>query len=59
MKTSRMTVIGFLICLISLYLMSDVWIKDEVLEALPVFGVYIFPIGVIVTLIGLFKKEKN
>jgi hypothetical protein len=39
--------------------MSDVWIKDEVLEALPVFGVYIFPIGVIVTLIGLFKKEKN
>ncbi len=59
MKTSRMTVIGFLICLISLYLMSDVWIKDEVLEVLPVFGAYIFPIGVIVTLIGLFKKEKN
>jgi hypothetical protein len=39
--------------------MSDVWIKDEVLEVLPVFGAYIFPIGVIVTLIGLFKKEKN
>lgn len=59
MKTSKMTVIGLLICLISLYLMSNVWVKDEILRALPVFGVYGFPIGVIVMLIGLFKKEKN
>jgi ammonia channel protein AmtB len=54
MKISKMTVIGLLICLISLYLMSDVWVKDEVLRALPVSGAYGFPIGVIV--IGLFKK---
>lgn len=59
MKTSKTTVIGLLICLICLYLMSDVWIKDGVLEVLPVFGAYGFPMGVIVTLIGLFKKEKN
>lgn len=54
MKTSKMTVIGLLICLICLYLMSDIWLKT----ALVVFGIYGFPVGVIVTLIGLFKKEK-
>ena len=59
MKASKMTVIGLLICLISLYLMSDVWIKDAVLRVLPVFGAYGFPIGVVVTLIGLFKKERH
>ncbi|MEL7564730.1 MAG: hypothetical protein AAGU27_07595 [Dehalobacterium sp.] len=59
MKTSKTTVIGLLICLICLYLISDVWLADEVLEVLPAIGAYGFPIGVIVTLIGLFKKEKN
>ena len=59
MKISKITIIGLLICLISLYFMSDVWIKDEILRVLPVFGVYIFPVGTIVTLIGLFKEEKN
>ncbi len=52
-KTSKTTVIGLLICLTCLYMMTDVWLKT----ALVVFGIYGFPIGIIVTLIGLFKKE--
>ena len=59
MKTSKTTVIGLLICLICLYLMNDGWRTDEVLEVLPAIGAYGFPIGIIVTLISLFKKEKN
>lgn len=59
MKTSKRTAIGLLICLTSLYLMNGIWLKDEVLSVLPVFGAYAFPIGIIVTLIGLFKKEQN
>lgn len=57
MKTSKKTVIGLLICLICLYLMNDLWLKDNVLEILPVFGAYGFPIGVIVTLSGILKKD--
>lgn len=53
MKTSKTTVVGLLICLICLYMVSDIFLKT----ALVVFGVYGFPIGVIITLIGLFKKE--
>ncbi len=59
MKTSKTTAIGLLICLTSLYLMNEMWLKDGVLEILPVLGVYVFPIGIIVTLIGLFKKEQD
>ncbi len=61
MKTSKLTVIGLLICLSSLYFMSDVWLANKVLEVIPAIlvGVYGFPIGVIITVIGLFKKEKN
>jgi hypothetical protein len=55
MKTSKTTVIGLLICLVCLYMMTDVWLKTP----LVVFGAYGFPIGVIITLIGLFKKEQN
>ena len=41
--------------------MSDVWLANKVLEVIPAIlvGVYGFPIGVIITVIGLFKKEKN
>lgn len=53
MKASKTTVIGLLICLTCLYFMSEVWLKTP----LVVFGGYGFPVGVIVTLIGLFKKE--
>ncbi len=59
MKTSKTTVFGLLICLICLYLMNDAWSLDRTLDILPGIGAYGFPIGVIVTLIGLFKKEKN
>jgi len=59
MKTSKTTVIGLLICLVCLYLVNDVWLADEVLEVLPAIGAYGFPIGVIVALIGLLKKEGN
>ena len=59
MKTSKTTVVGLLICLTSLFLMNEIWFRDGVLEVLPVLGAYIFPAGIIVTLIGLFKKEKD
>lgn len=55
MKTSKTTVIGLLICLVCLYMMTDVWLKTP----LVVFGAYGFPIGVIITLIGLFINEQN
>ena len=58
MKTSKTTVVGLLICLTSLFLMSEIWFRDGVLEVLPVLGAYVFPIGIIVTLIVLFKKDK-
>ena len=51
-ETSKTTVIGLLICLTCLYMMTDLWLKTP----LAVFGAYGFAIGVIVTLIGLFKK---
>lgn len=59
MKTSKSTVIGLLICLTSLFLMNEIWIRDGLLEVLPVLGAYIFPVGLIVSLMGLFKKEKD
>lgn len=59
MKTSKTAVVGLLICLTSLFLMNEIWFRDGVLEVLPVLGAYIFPVGIIVTLIGLFKKEKD
>ncbi len=59
MKTSKTAVVGLLICLTSLFLMNEIWFRDGVLEVLPVLGTYIFPVGIIVTLIGLFKKEKD
>ncbi|HHT70093.1 MAG TPA: hypothetical protein GX016_00765 [Firmicutes bacterium] len=59
MKTSKTTVIGLLVCLTCLYLMNEVWLMDGVLEVLPVLGAYGFPIGVIATLIGLFKKGQD
>ena len=55
METSKTTVIGLLICLTCLYMMTDLWLKTP----LAVFGAYGFAIGVIVTLIGLFKKESD
>ena len=59
MKISKITVVGLLICLTSLFLMNEIWFRDGVLEIFPALGAYILPIGIIVTLIGLFKKEKN
>ena len=58
MKTSKTTVVGLLVCLTSLFLMNEIWFRDGVLEVLPVLGAYVFPIGIIVTLIGLFEKDK-
>lgn len=59
MKTTKLTVAGLLICLSSLYLMNPLWAKDDILEILPVLGVYFFPVGVVVTIIGLFKKSTD
>lgn len=59
MKTLKTTVIGLLICLTSLFLMNEIWLRDGLLEVLPVLGAYIFPVGIIVSLVGLFKKEKD
>ena len=59
MKISKIMVVGLLICLTSLFLMNEIWFRDGVLEIFPALGAYILPIGIIVTLIGLFKKEKN
>jgi hypothetical protein len=51
MQTSKTTVIGLLICLTSLYLMQDIGMG----KLLVVFGICGFPIGVIVTLIGIWS----
>lgn len=59
MKTSKTTVVGLLTCLTGLFLMNEIWFRDGLLEVLPVLGAYVFPIGIIVTLIGLFKKEQD
>lgn len=51
MQTSKTTVIGLLICLTSLYFMDEIWAQTLLIA----FGFYGFPIGVIVTLIGLWS----
>jgi len=38
-------------------MMNEVWLKDGLLELLPILGAYGFLIGIVVSLIGLFKKE--
>lgn len=48
---------GFLICLLGLYFMNELWLRDGVLQVLPALGAYISPIGILITLIGMFKKD--
>ena len=44
--------LGLLICLICLYFLNEVWGTSGY-----VIGGYGFPIGVIVALVGIFKKD--
>lgn len=53
MSASKTTILGLLICLIGLYMMSDVWLNSPII----VIGAYGFPIGAIVTLVGLIKQK--
>lgn len=59
MKTSKITVIGLLFCLTSIFFTNEIWVGIAVLETLPVLGLFGFPIGLIVTLVGLFMNEEN
>lgn len=49
-KTIR---IGFLMCLTCLYLMNDVWGTMGY-----AIGGYLFPVAVIITLIGIFSQDE-
>jgi hypothetical protein len=59
MKTSKITVIGLLICMISIFYSDDVFMTISGLEFLPTLAFFGFPLGVIVTLIGLFKDKND
>ena len=54
MKTSKITVIGLLICLTSIFYHNDYWLGIAGFESMPELARIAFPIGIIITLIGLF-----
>ncbi len=53
-KTSKLRDIGFLICLMSLYMISDVFKKTPI----AVFGILLFPVGFII-IISSFILDNN
>lgn len=59
MKKSKITVIGSLICLIAIFYHDAYWLTLEGLSGLPRLMRFVFPIGVVITLIGLFFSEDS
>ena len=59
MQTSKLTVIGLLICLSSIYFHDTYWLGLQGFESLPGLAQIGFPIGIIVTLIGLFAYKEH
>jgi len=52
MKPYKIILLGILVCLISLYFMSGLWGSDGV-----AIGGYSFPVGIVISIIGLIKDE--
>lgn len=54
MKSYKVISLGLLVCLISLYFISGLWGVYGV-----ALGGYSFPVGVIISLLGIFQEDKK
>ena len=59
MNISKITIIGILICLSAIYYNDMYWLGASGLEWIPRFTRFLFPLGVIVTLYGVFSSNES
>ena len=56
MKSSKLIAIGFLICLVALFLFNGTWAYTEAFAFFPWLALWLFPAGVIIAIVGIFKS---